>query len=110
MRSSIFARRVAICKIRHMASIDNIPEKLAFAAVITVISWLISRLMSRRNAKGRCATCGNTMDIYSMAQDGFRGDSFDHCAPCARKIRFVRRSIFFLILALALTTIYFTFA
>lgn len=93
-----------------MASADNIVEKLAFAAAVTFLSWLISRFMSRRNVQGRCATCGNTMDIYSMAEDGFRGKSFEHCASCSRKIRFVRRFFYLLILGLALAAIYFTFA
>lgn len=93
-----------------MASTDNFPEELAFAVSATFISWLISRFMSKRNANGRCATCGNTMDIYSMCEDGFQGESFDHCASCMRKIRFVRRFILVLILALVLAALYFTFA
>lgn len=93
-----------------MANTDRALEKLILVAVVVSLSWLLNRFMKKRNESGRCATCGNTLDIYSKAIDAFRGDSFEHCQSCIRKVRFVRVSLVFFIVGLIIAAIYFSLA
>jgi hypothetical protein len=93
-----------------MASTDRTLEKLLLIAMLVSLSWLLSRFMSKRNERGRCATCGNTLDIYSRAVDAFRGDSFEHCQSCIRKIRLVRISLLLTIVGLIVACFYFSLA
>jgi len=93
-----------------MTTTDLTLEKMTFVAVAVFLSWLFNRFMSKRNERGRCATCGNTLDIYSKGIDAFRGDSFEHCPSCIRKIRFARMSLVLLIIGLIVAAIYFSLA
>jgi hypothetical protein len=93
-----------------MATTDLTLEEMTVVAVASMLSWLLNRFMSKRNERGRCATCGDTLDIYSKGIDAFRGDSFEHCPSCIHKIRFVRVSLALLIIGLVVAAIYFSLA
>jgi len=93
-----------------MANTDRALEKLILVAVVVSLSWLLNRFMKKRNEHGRCATSGNTLDIYSKAIDAFRGDSFEYCQSCVRKIHFIRVSLLLIAVGLMIAAIYFSLA
>ncbi|GAA5177212.1 hypothetical protein GCM10025771_13860 [Niveibacterium umoris] len=93
-----------------MTSTEQFLTGIGFAAGMTAINVLFNRFMARRNSQGRCAKCGETLDIYSATQDGFRGDYFAHCPKCARRVKAFRAFLYLCVALAAAGAVYFSYA